>query len=132
MYQENVFLYVAGIPPPLWEAADCRNVYLKHVQTYSNEQTIFEKSNDSRGWKNALHMQIFKNVPLKLKTKQTVLDLRNQTKLSFSKGLIVDCMELRQTKNLLIMQSRTSILLSNNFSQAFLVLGTTAGAYCGN
>lgn len=77
-------------------------------------------------------MQIFKNVPLKLKTKQTVLELRNQTKLSFSKGLIVDCMELRQTKTLPIMQSRTSLLLSNNFSQAFLVLGTTAGAYCGN
>lgn len=73
-----------------------------------------------------------KNVPLKFKTKQTILDLRNQTKLSFSKGLIVDCMELRQTKTLPIMQSRTSLLLSNNFSQAFLVLGTTAGAYCGN
>lgn len=69
---------------------------------------------------------------LKLKKKQTVLELRNQTKLSFSKGLIVDCMELRQTKTLPIMQSRTSLLLSNNFSQAFLVLGTTAGAHCGN
>jgi hypothetical protein len=39
------FLYVAGISPP-GEAANCRNVYLKHAETYSNEQTIFEKLSD--------------------------------------------------------------------------------------
>lgn len=79
-----------------------------------------------------LYICKFKKCATLIKKKQTVLELRNQTKLSFSKGLIVDCMELRQTKTLSIMQSRTSLLLSNNFSQAFLVLGTTAGAYCGN
>lgn len=31
---------------PSREAANCRNVYLKHAETYSNEQTIFEKLND--------------------------------------------------------------------------------------
>lgn len=43
------FLYVAGISPP-GEAANCRNVYLKHAETYSNEQTIFEKLSDLWRW----------------------------------------------------------------------------------
>lgn len=29
--------------PPREAATNCRNVYLKHAETYSNEQTIFEK-----------------------------------------------------------------------------------------
>lgn len=32
------------------EAANCRNVYLKHAETYSNEQTIFEKLSDLWRW----------------------------------------------------------------------------------
>lgn len=37
---------VCGRDFPPWEAANCRNVYLKHAETYSNEQTIFEKLSD--------------------------------------------------------------------------------------